>query len=137
MGAVDQLREQVIPDHAVDLVRRAADLCVQRTQDAASRRTGALVDGISHSEPILADPYVSCTITSAADYSSFQDQGTGIFGPSGMRIMPVNAKVLRFDWAAYGGVAFFRSVAGSPGTHFWSPMPERWRDALQDSAGAP
>ena len=138
MGAVDQLRDTVIPEHAVNLVRRAADLCVTRTQDAASRRTGALVDGISHTEPEVTDAYVQCQIVSAAPYSAAQDTGSGIYGPTGMRIFPTNAKALRFDWPAFGGVAFFRSVAGSPGTHFFTePMPGRWSECLQDSAGPP
>lgn len=132
MTAIDQLRERVA-DRAVELARRAADLTVQRTQEKTSRRTGELADGISHDEPALSESRVSCTIVSAAPYSQFQNEGTGTFGPTGQRIFPRTAKALRFDWSAAGGIVFAKSVAGSPGTHFWDDMASRWRDALAES----
>lgn len=136
MAVVDQLADR-IRAHAVDLVRRAADLAVTDTQDHASRRTGATVAGISHTEPTIGDAYISCQIISAEPSSLYQDEGTGIFGPSGQRIYPLKpGGVLVFDWPAAGGVVFARSVAGSPGKHFFTePMPARWAASLQSSAG--
>lgn len=131
MSVVEQLTA-VIQQSAVDRVRRAADICVDLTKEAASRRTGALADSVSHTEPALADNLVTCTITADVFYARWQDEGTGIYGPSGQRIFPTHAKVLRFDWAAAGGVVYAKSVAGSPGTHFFTePMPERWSQSLQ------
>lgn len=137
MTVIDQIKADV-SEHAVELCRRAGQVTVTETQAATSRRTGALAAGISASEPALADTRVTQTITSAADYSAFQDTGTGIYGPKQARIFPTTAKALRFDWPAAGGIVFAKSVAGSPGTHFWSePMPNRWHDALAQSAGGP
>lgn len=133
---VDQLRTR-ISDHAVDLATTATQLVVEQTQQAASRRTGALAEGITGTQPALAETQVRSQITSAADYSLYQDEGTGIYGPSGARIFPTSAKALRFDWPAAGGIVFAKSIAGSPGTHFWAePLPERWHNAIFESAGA-
>lgn len=137
MTVVDQLAVK-IRSHAVELVRRAADATVADTQAHASRRTGATADGISHTEPAAGDAYVSCQIVSAEPSSRWQDEGTGIYGPTGMRIFPTHAKALRFDWPAAGGVVYAKSVAGSPGKHFFTePMPARWAASLAASAGAP
>lgn len=137
MTIVDQIAND-IGTHAVDLCRRAGLVTVTETQAAASRRTGALAAGISSSEPALVDARVTQTIVSAEPYSEFQDVGTGIYGPRGARIFPRTAKALRFDWPAAGGIVFAKSVAGSPGRHFFhTPMPTRWHDALAQSAGGP
>lgn len=132
---VDQLAERV-KTHAIALARLADQLTVTETQAAASRRTGALVEGISATEPTLEGTRVTSTITSAAPYSKFQDEGTGLYGPTGARIFPKTAKALRFDSPAAGGIVFARSVAGAPGRHFWAePLPARWHDALAQMAG--
>lgn len=130
---VEQLTA-LIQQRAVVLVRLAADTAVAMTQAGTSRRTGELADGISHDEPVLSDPYVTCNITSAATYSSFQNEGTGLFGPSGARIFPTSAKALRFDWPAAGGIVFAKSVAGSPGTHFWDRLVDYWPQSLFENA---
>jgi hypothetical protein len=135
MGAIDQLRDRVA-ERALDIVERAADLAVAETQDAASRRTGELADGISHTPPVLVGALVMCEIRSAVSYSRAQDEGTGIYGPRATRIFPTTAKALRFDWPAAGGVVFAKSVAGAPGRHFFhEPMPARWRGALATVVG--
>lgn len=133
MAALDQLRQKV-QDHALLLVQRAADQTVLATQAAAPRRDGTLAEGITHDQPVLSDTFVTCTITSAAPYSRWQDEGTGIFGPSGMRIFPKTAKALRFEIG--GEVLYRKSVAGSPATRFFSePMAARWAQALAESLG--
>lgn len=134
MGALDQLRER-IQDHAVEVATRAIDLTVQRTKDATSRRTGATEAGISGAQPVLNDTWVTTEIVSAEPSSKWQDEGTGIYGPTGMRIRPLRAKALRFD-SPILGIVFATSVAGSPGKHFFhEPMPDRWREALAESLG--
>ncbi len=136
-SAVDQLRDRII-EHGIEVAMRAADITVQRTQDAASRRTGALVEGISHTQPEFDGQRVGCDIISAADYSSFEDDGTGIYGPLGVRIFPKTAKALRFDWPAAGGIVFAKSVAGSPGKHYFKiPMkPDTIQTVLGDILAA-
>lgn len=134
MSIVDQLAPRIV-QHAVDLVRLAADITVADTKADASRATGALADSISHDEPQASVPLISCRITATAPYARWQDEGTGIYGPSGQRIFPTHAKALRFDWPAAGGVVFAKSVAGSPGKHYFTePMPARWANALQSAA---
>lgn len=132
MSIQAQLEEHVI-GWAIDLVQRAADQTVEETQGAASERTGELRDGITHTPPAYSEPYVICQIQSAASYSGYQDEGTGIYGPSGAPIVPLRpGGVLVFDWPAAGGVVFARSVQGAPGRHFWrEPMPDRWSNAVQ------
>jgi hypothetical protein len=81
-------------------------------------------------------------ISTPKEYASYQDQGTGIYGPKGVPIRPVNAKVLawRSGWEyaykqtkqASGGWVFAAEVAGSPATHFWSDNvnAQKWLEAL-------
>lgn len=118
-----------------------SDQMVEETRQACSRRTGALADSI------MADPwqeqgdrYVT-TISAGRGLpnpavAAYQDRGTGIYGPNASRIYPRKpGGVLAFDWPAAGGVVFARSVAGSPGTFFFSgedgqAMRQRFESAL-------
>lgn len=127
-----------LQQRAVTIVTRAADVAVELTREAASRRGGALADSITHTQPALIDEgLVGCQISVGVPYGRWQDEGTGIYGPTGARIFPRTARVLRFDWPAAGGVVFARSVAGAPGRHFFhEPMPARWRTALATVVGA-
>lgn len=101
------------------------------TKAAASSRTGALREGISCDTWVDAGSQFTTSVHSTAPYSEYQDDGTGIYGPTGARITSTSGKVLRFDWPAAGGVVFAWSVAGAPGTHFFhDAMPQRFSDAL-------
>lgn len=113
----------------------ATDRMVDDTRQACSRRTGALADSIGADDWSASGDTYTSRIFASAPYAAFQDQGTGVYGPSGSRIFPRTAKVLAFDWPAAGGVVFARSVAGSPGTHFFSgddgqAMRQRFESAL-------
>lgn len=114
---------------------------VEDTRQACSRRTGQLADSIG------ADPWAeqgnqfTSTIRATAPYARYQEEGTGIYGPTGSRIYPIRAKVLAFDWPAAGGVVFARSVAGSPGRHFFygedgREMQRRFESALGATWGS-
>lgn len=144
MTAVEQLRERITA-HAIELARLAADMAVEETKAAASRDRGGLIEGIHHTEPVLTGSLVVCEIRSEATYSEAQDEGSGIYGPTGLRIFPKHGKVLAFSWPGNiraqvsrgnpEGLSFFASVAGSPGKHFFrEPMPGRWREALAANA---
>lgn len=134
MADLEPLRVR-IAQHGLNLVDRAAVIARDDTRAAASRRTGALADGIDIS-PAQGSPLVISTITSAAPYSQYQDEGTGVYGPTGTRIFPRSAKALVFDWPAAGGVVAFRSIAGAPGRHYFhEPMRARWHDALTGQLG--
>lgn len=133
--AVDQLIVNY-QAHALEFATRAVDTTVTATQAAASRRTGDLAAGISATPPVLNDTQIQAQITSTEPYSQYQDEGTGLFGPTQARIFPTTAKALRFDWPAAGGIVFAKSIAGAPGTHFFhTTMPERWHEAIFDSSG--
>lgn len=135
MSLIDQLGDRVRA-HAVELARRGGQLTVTDTQAHMSRRTGAMAAGVSASEPVLEDTRVIQQITAAEPYTHFADIGTGIYGPTGARVFPKTAKALRFDSPAAGGIVFARSVAGSPGEHFWEGfIGPRWHDSLQSSLG--
>lgn len=109
---------------------------VQDTRDKTSRRTGQLAESIGADQWQESGDRYTTTIRATAPYAHFQDVGTGIYGPTGSRIYPRRqGGVLVFDWPAAGGTVFARSVAGSPGTHFWSgesgnAMRERFESAL-------
>jgi len=126
-------------NHAVNLATVALLVTVEQTKEAAPHASGALVNQITSVPPALEDPRVVAQIMSGADYSSFQDDGTGIFGPLKMRIFPTHVRAdgrqaLRFDW--HGETVYFRSVAGSPAKNYFKiPMQERWHTALASNAG--
>lgn len=115
---------------ADDLIQRLGDEFVARAQARCSRRTGALADSITVLGVTSSEGQSSCTVTVTEDYGRYQDEGTGEFGPEGGRIYPVSAKVLAFDWPAAGGVVFAASVAGAPGTHFFSDTVDEWPDIV-------
>lgn len=134
MANLDGLRDRLL-QHGVDLVDRAAPIVRDETRAASSRRSGTLADSIDV-VPATGGTLVTTTITAAAPYAQYQDEGTGIYGPTGARIFPTRAKVLVFDWPAAGGTVFARSIAGAPGRHFFhEPMHDRWHQALLASVG--
>lgn len=136
MSVIEQLTQH-LGEHAVRVVERALPLVVERTKALESRRTGALADSTHATQPALNETRVQSEMRVDVEYARWQNEGTGIYGPTGARIFPRSAKVLVFDWPAAGGVVFARSVAGSPGRHFWDDMPSRWADALHESIGGP
>lgn len=63
------------------------------------------------------------------DYAGYHQDGTGIYGPHHQRIVPVQARALRFPGP--GGVIFARSVEGVPRRRMVpdpGPLPSRWRE---------
>lgn len=131
MSIADQL-EQHLRDNTAQRLEAVRQEVEDQTKQAASSRSGALREGISCDTWADAGSRFETTIRSTAPYSEFQDDGTGIYGPTGERITSTGGGVLRFDWPAAGGVVFAWSVAGSPGTHFFrEPMAQRYADALQ------
>lgn len=133
---VEQLADR-IRERALALVMVAADATVTATQNAAPvGETGNLRESIAHAQPVVNDPYITCTIEASAEYAAYVDRGTGIFGPSGAPI--TGNPFLAFRWPRMGpGIFVFRSVKGSPAKNFFTePMPQRWAAALADNAGS-
>jgi hypothetical protein len=65
-------------------------------------------------------------IIAPEQYSSFQEEGTGVYGPEGAPITPTSSNVLVFYWKKTGRVMFLRSVLGTPATHWFSKIRDRW-----------
>lgn len=113
-----------------------SDLMVEDTRAACSRRSGELADSIEMDPWSNDGTRYSSTIRATSDHARYQDEGTGIYGPEGTRIEAPPGGVLAFDWPAAGGVVYFKSVAGSPGTHFFmEPMPDRFAAAARAAFG--
>lgn len=116
---ITPLQNEIESSYAVDRVRQMADSFVERAKARCSRRTGTLAEGCDHDDPTVDGGTVRCRVFNDVEYAQYQDEGTGIFIGDNP-ITPTSAKALRFDWPAAGGVVFYKSVAGMPGTHFWS-----------------
>lgn len=110
----------------LELGYRLGAAFVDRAQSNASRRTGALADSIQAESPVASATSVRVRAFVGVDYGRYQDEGTGIYGPEGVPITPRNARVLRFDWPAAGGIVFARSVRGSEPTRFWQRTIIEW-----------
>lgn len=122
---------------AVAKLERCVDLFVDEVETNAPKRTRALVDSIEVSEPVVHSDRVTMTVrvTAKSDegdpYPTFQNEGTGIFGPDGVPITPKKpGGVLVFDWPAAGGIVFAKSVRGTEPTRFWDKAVDQWRNIV-------
>lgn len=115
----------LVSDYAVE---RAADLgtaFVERAREYVPRKTGALSDSIEASDAHADGDAATVTVTVGEEYGIYQDQGTGVFGPSGTRIVPLNPGGV-LVWEDGGETIFARSVEGSPATKFWERTVNEW-----------
>lgn len=103
---------------AVEWAGQIGDGFVDYAKAGVSRRTGATADSIEHDAPVENGDSVTVRCVCNEPSGQYQDEGTGIYGPTGQRIE--GNPLLAFDWPAAGGLVIVHSVAGSPGTHFWS-----------------
>jgi hypothetical protein len=129
--------EEGVNEAALLAFGRVRQAWVDRLQSRCSRRTGALSAecDTGTTDPVQAGTGVEFTSSIDLGYARYQDEGTGVFGPEGTRITPVSSSVLVFDWPAAGGVVFARSVAGAPGTHFWTLAVGEWPDIVASAGG--
>ncbi len=110
----------------VDLDQRLADRFGDQVEANAPRRTGELAGSVEIGRAVPTGSGAQCSATVTARHAVWQEEGTGIYGPSGTPITPKSGRVLRFDWPSAGGVVFATRVAGSPPTHFWTRAVESW-----------
>lgn len=61
---------------------------------------------------------VAVLVGSNVNYAMFQHEGTGIYGPHGTPIVPVQARFLRFQPKGSSVFVYARSVRGNPPTFF-------------------
>lgn len=134
MANADGLRAS-LAERARSVVEQAVDTVAHRVREDAPVREGTLRDSVQAGEVQVDGPRVSASIVAGAEHASWQDRGTGVYGPSGQPIRPVRAKVLA--WDGPDGPVFARQVAGTPPTWFWSENvnPEAWAAALADALG--
>lgn len=127
---------RLVEDYAVTKLQRCGDLFVDEVETNAPKRTRQLVESVEQSQPtVFVDEVrmtvkVTATSDDGAPYPTFQNEGTGIFGPDGVPITPTHSKVLVFDWPAAGGVVFARSVRGTEPTRFWDKAVDKWPEIV-------
>lgn len=115
---------QLLRDRSLQWCDDLADEFVRTAQSRVSRRTGTLHDSIENEGAIEAGDFYVAHVVVGEEYGIYQDEGSGVFAPSGTRIQ--GRPFLAFDWPAAGGLVIVRSVSGSPGTHFWSEAVNEW-----------
>lgn len=102
-----------------------------RTDPDVPRDTGEMVDTITVEHTEDEGPVLEWLIHAPAEHSSYQEEGTGIYGPEATPIFPTSAKVLVFYWKKTGRVMFLPSVLGSPATHWFSKVRDRWPEFVE------
>jgi hypothetical protein len=116
---------------------------VDAVSEDAPRDSGVLKSSIGEAGRSTAGTRLSTQLVVPVEYASWQDEGTGIYGPKGTPIRAKGGGVLA--WEVTGrraagaaqtasGMVFARSVRGAPATKFWSRnvTPDGWRAALLD-----
>lgn len=111
-------------------------------EDATQRDAPVLSGDLRNS--IVMDDFIegfdsfTSTIRATAFQARWTNDGTGIYGPGGNRIYPLNGRVLGpFYWYRIGETVAFRSVAGIPAQHWWDgPSGTRFEERLRDATAA-
>lgn len=114
-----------------EVADRAVLDMIDEMQATAPRDTGEMASSVYVADRPDSGDQIVRVVRAPAEWSSYQEEGTGIYGPQGTPIVPVNAKVLVFYWKQTGRIEFRKSVLGSPATHWWSNVIEKWADWLQ------
>lgn len=117
-----------------DIADRAVDDMFAEMRAEAPRDTGQMTENLESVPDDDGDQIVR-RLHAPEQYSSFQEEGTGVYGPEGTPIVPTTAKVLVFFWKKTGKVEFRTSVLGSPATHWWSKVIDRWAEFLRGALG--
>lgn len=73
-------------------------------------------------------PQMKGRVGSNLEYALAVEEGTGIYGPKGRPITPVQARVLRFPVKG-GRIVFAKSVKGRPATPYLRPALQAIRRA--------
>lgn len=110
---------------AHDGMSAAATLIVEAAKLLAPERTGALKTSIMQEEPqgsFLTND-LEVVVGAAAEYAVYVEYGTGIHGPKGTPIVPVNAQALQIPVGG-GEFIYRRSVKGMKAQPFLVPAME-------------
>lgn len=125
--------ERAVRDRAREIAKRLADEFVNTAQTLAPRRTGAGADSIVAESVDESSDGFTVRVVVGEEYMRFQNEGTGIHGPTGTPIRPVSAKVLVFD-SPILGLTFAPEVQGTEPTHWWDRTVQMWPQIVRDSA---
>lgn len=101
---------------ADDLLRRGRNVATL-AQKYAPVNTGRLRSSIE-ARLVQYNGEVAVLIGTNVNYAMFQHEGTGIYGPHGTPIVPVNSRFLRFRPKGSSVFVYARSVSGNPPTFF-------------------
>lgn len=102
-----------------------------RTDPDVPVDTREMVDTMFVEHTVDDWPVLEWVIHAPAEHSSYQEEGTGIYGPEGVEIVPTNSPVLVYYWKKTGRVHFSRSVRGAPATHWFSKVRDRWPEFVE------
>lgn len=95
-----------------EIVKRAAVM-------QCNKKTGLLSQSILKRPVVSTGTGLDIRIGAYQSYAAYIHEGTGIYGPKGTPIRPINAKVLR--WIGSDGTPIFaKSVKGIKPNHFLS-----------------
>lgn len=135
MADMSALRDRV-RSWGIDVATSAAQLVIADMRATAPRDTGDMTDDrhLSITSVEVGGDLVAITVEATAEYASWQEEGTGVYGPRGQRIYPVQAKALVFNWKKMGGrQVAFASVKGSPATKWFSTPLGRWSERVAEA----
>jgi len=119
--------EDAIGQYAFDKMAAIADEFVNTARSLAPRRTGELADSIEVDQVNRGSGGVTARIVVGAPYATYQNYGTGIYGPTGTPIRPRKpGGFLVFDSFIMGGIVFVHEVRGTEPTHFWERTLDQW-----------
>ena len=124
---------KALDDFAVGAITAMGEEFVARAKMRTPRASGELWNSISHGVGSVSGASATITVEAEAEYASWQDEGTGIYGPTGNRIYPTSAKALVFYWPPVGKTVAFASVAGVQPTNFWSDVVNEFDSWVGDT----
>lgn len=124
--------ERAISAKAVDIAERLAEEWVDtaRAFFAPHDRSGdgsASIQVVDVREgPRNVSARVAAGVGLDPNYMAFQEEGTGIYGPQGTPIVPVNARVLRWEDDEAGVTVYAMSSSGSRPVRYWADTIADW-----------
>jgi hypothetical protein len=121
-----------VRQYALDRALTLGQAFVNAAQNNAPRRTGAGADSIAVDSVEETSAGIAVRVVVGEVYMTYQNEGTGIYGPLGVPIRPVAAKVLVFDSAVLG-LVFATSVRGTEPTHWFDRTIDQWPAIVGDA----
>lgn len=114
-----------------------ANTIADKAKELAPKRTSALAISIQPMQPTgsLSGGDLEVRVAAAALYAPYVEFGTGIFGPHGTPIVPVNALALQIPLGG-GEFMYRKSVKGMKAQPFLGPAMNQEAEHVVDELGA-